>query len=243
MSFQNVPKYEQLRQKGNEYYKSAFTDGLCASLRESRLQKALTCYDSAVQESSSPEEMSSVAKNIGHAAWKLGLVQTERNQPLKYIQLSFHTSLINLAKAEVCGKEKAASWVEGVRRSHTQCLDSALQCGVQMCKGRIRAAYIEPLLAVLKCNEKQAKCYVAIAQGLFFESVTRLQDNDFRSALSLLHDCHYPIEEACRLGKHNVGLQSEVEILREDVTMNMFAAESVQALKTGTFYQKSHILQ
>ncbi len=56
----------------------------------------------------------------------------------------------------------------------------------------------------------------------------------YKEALSLLKDCRYPIEEARRLSGVLGTLTDDLKELEADVYYQTCAAESIQAVETGT---------
>ena len=64
---------EQWRTEGNTIYVTAKID-LSPTVREARLQKAMSCFEKAQQTASSDDETASASKNIGMCSWRLATV-------------------------------------------------------------------------------------------------------------------------------------------------------------------------
>ena len=226
----------QTREQGNRLYNAAMTPGLERSLRKQRFEEALQCFQEAANQSYTPHELSSAAMNVEQAAWKLVMVQGEDGLPLESVRKSFVLAFSNFFKAKGSGREKSAAWHSALQEAERGVLESALEYSKQLANGPERAWFLYKIVGLLQDGAVKADGYFAMAQTLFHHSVRVLQEQDYASALSLLHDCHFPIEEAAMRYRSDPAKMEEVEVLRNDIITHMLIAEALQAMETGMYF-------
>ena len=224
---------DKWREQGNTAYREALTPGLSPTLCDVRLEKALTNYQHALKDATGPEQSSSAAKNIGMATWKLAEIYPQLRKPSVSTKRLYEAAISSLIQAENVGQTRDSTWVTSVKNAQSKCVNSAIEWSVRSSKGRERAAFLESIVNIVRHSHLKAKCYIALGKTLFFQSVEVIGNGNFVTALSVLHDCHYPVEEAARFCKGNPSITSEVEELRQDINTNLQIAESIQATKTG----------
>ena len=152
------------------------------------------------------------------------------------VSSSFQLAFNHLEKAINFGSQRGEDWVNGVRDSAARCLESAINFATETLQDVQRAKFLEELLDMVESNKLKAICYLAIAKALFSGAVEALQsEENYKTALSLLHDCHYPLEESARLNQRDFMHEAKVNELRAEITSNLSIAESIQARKIGKF--------
>ena len=199
-----------LRRKGNILYKLAFADDMTESASMLNLAKAQQCYGEAVNIADNPRDLSSAAKNLGLSAWKVAQLELSLAEPINEVFESYRISLDYFQRAINFGTGRGKAWVKEVKENQYRCCQAAVNCAVQIFKGKQRARFIESIVKVLENRQLKAMCYLAIAKAFFFGALDAYQsDEDYKASLSLLHDCHFLLEESARLYKGNLAHDSQ----------------------------------
>ena len=76
------------RREGNQHYVSA-APTLSPTVQKARLQKALTCYETAHYTAKTDDELSSAAKNIAMTSWKMAKISKDSGENLRYLNVMF----------------------------------------------------------------------------------------------------------------------------------------------------------
>ncbi|XP_074641672.1 uncharacterized protein LOC141899326 [Tubulanus polymorphus] len=222
------------RLEGNSHYVEALRNGINPSVSEVRLQKAINCYYLAEQTSNTDEEKASASKNYAMASWKIAHVKWARGEKIILVTHNFKEAIDYFMRAQRAGNSKNLTWWQKLEASITECLDAVFEYLLaNYSKGQERGRQLETFARLLPDGISKAKCYLEIARGFFHQGIEDISNGIYVTALSLMKECYYPIEEAARLGRHDVELSSDVRIQREDVFNNQCIAESMQSRQQG----------
>jgi hypothetical protein len=207
---------------------------LAPILKRSKLEKACSSYHKAVQTAINADQKSSAYKNIGQASWAITCNIEANEKAFNELSFYYKEAIIGFYNAEEIGVTcKTASWLEGVKSSRNQCLNSSFQKYVDL-PFPMHMGGLEKLCNILDVEEHQAECFTHMGKTLFNAAVKALEKKDYKTSLSHLKECYRPIEEMRRLGARDPLVVSEAEVLSSDVLLHTASAESMQAVAMGT---------
>jgi len=204
------------REEGNKEYKRAFSEGMCATVRDGALQRALQCYNQAVDLAApQSDDACSANKNLGTVHICISKTGALTPSLRRYHVLQ---GLAGLSTAFEQGKRngKPASWCQQLGTS----LDSATEaCFAD-------EALLRSYLPLCSDQSRAANIALRAARNIFNESVATLSVEGFAHVLYLVYECRWPLEEARRLGGPEI--REEVEELAEGVFLQQCLAEAMQ---------------
>ncbi|CAL4062106.1 unnamed protein product, partial [Meganyctiphanes norvegica] len=185
------------REEGNKFYRQTQTEGLPPVLQRDRLEKAIVCYRRALDTSVNSMEKSSALKNIALSSMKLFTIMLHvgEHKSLTDYYLKEGIQNIDLALNQGQFGGQTQQWFNALYERYMEILDLVFHhLGSKKTKDRCHT--LEELAK--KINNKQAKSRILreTARVYFNGSVVALEAGDFRLCLSLLGDCHRPLEEA-----------------------------------------------
>lgn len=227
---------EKYRKEGNECYMSSKHSGLAPVLKKKRLLQSMVAYNRAKNAAANNDQLASALKNLARANWETAKMcnnikncsKEERHYFGEALQYYFKT----LYRGENC---KSALWLNEIRMCQNSCLTDAWE-SVSLCPLQERLGLMECFTRHLKDDNFLARCFLKIATLQFQHSVVALEATDFKTSLSLLKETYRPIEEVRRLANNDPFLQSEVNVLADDVELHTASAQSMQAVATGKLY-------
>ncbi len=233
----DIAASEKWRQEGNVHYKKAFAQGLAPTLKKSRIQEALNCYNKAIVEASGDSEsMASATKNYAKAAWLLASVIQDLDEDLRVVSFYYKDAISHFSKAVLAGnRAKDLTWIQNLLTSYRSCLDDAFKaCSSSTFRNRLSCieSYCQSMLDDIYCGD----CYQEMATVLFHHAVIALESGDFKTSLWALKECYRPIEEMKRCGCDRPDLGEEANIMEMDINLQTASAESYQAIMTGRNY-------
>eukprot|EP00057_Strongylocentrotus_purpuratus_P014238 XP_011668712.1 PREDICTED: uncharacterized protein LOC100891882 [Strongylocentrotus purpuratus] len=79
----------------------------------------------------------------------------------------------------------------------------------------------------------KANGYIQYSTLLFHEGLTAWQDGEYKECYRYMKECYFPIQEAERLSSQDLYIETEVNVLREDVNTHMCIAETIMARVSG----------
>ena len=216
------------RKKGNELYLSASND-LAPCVRQERIKNAITCYSKALELKTNDEELSSAAKNLAMASWRVAKLATENyvhvfylKEASKYFRQAYDASLS-------C---KPPPWKESLLSNTSQFLDDVVQFS-QTLKFELRSKLLNEIACQIPGGTLKANCYLQLADTVFKAGISELSAGRYKECLKLMHECYTPIEEARRYGHHDPFIEAEVRVYNEDIFIHQCTSESIQARVTG----------
>ena len=216
------------RRKGNEIYLSAAN--LCPMLRKERIQQAMSIYVNAFQTQANDDELSSAAKNLAMASWRLADVVEEKfahiyhlKEAAKYFTIAYNSGLTG----------KPQSWIEPLLTSTRQFIDDAIQFSQSLCNFNERSKLLNDIACEISEQNLKAYCFLSLADATFKAGVSQLAKGKYKECLFFMRECYHPIEEARKYGHCDPFVSSEVAVYEGDVFLHQCTAESVQACSTG----------
>lgn len=216
------------RQMGNEIYSSA--TNLAPVLRKERLQQAINLYLKAFEAQTNTDELTSAAKNLGMASWRLGDVLEEKysriyhyKESAKYFSIAYEKGL----------SVKCQSWLETLIMSTTQFLEEVFMCLQSFSNPKERTKYLYDIANAISVRNLKAQCFLALADVIFKAGVTALSEGQPKQCLDMMRECYRPIEEVKRFGHDDASMMSEARVYEEDVFVHQCIAESIQARLIG----------
>ncbi|XP_033114247.1 uncharacterized protein LOC117114663 [Anneissia japonica] len=228
---------EKHRQCGNGYYRSV-TPGLSPLLQKSRLEQAKQCYTDALKCSSTTEEAASANKNLAMTSWKLASLGQEQKDLRSQIvffhkdALKYFSRALRFGNDAHIGQSWSESLVQKMHQSLQECLDFVNN---QTNMSDEKTDILSMACQLIPAGEFKANISILYVEHLIGKAIDLFQD---RKCLSILYDCHQPLEEAKRYGRSNKDILSEVGVMSEEVTMLTAVAEARQALETGDSLKK-----
>ncbi|XP_031557583.1 uncharacterized protein LOC116294175 [Actinia tenebrosa] len=225
----------QERIKGNKLYIDAGAQGLSPVLKRGRLESAMAAYIRAENLASNVDELSSASKNHGKAAWHLSkTLREEKEHPIQVIYY-LKEAIKSFSVAYNKGLAKEVDWREDVLRTLNTCLGDLIQVCEQIPDTDERFKILTSFTDIVTVNSAAVELQLNLATFLFHDGAQKIQQNDYRGALSRLRDCYRPIEEARRLNRDTDEFcrDQDIRILEKDVYFNTCSAESIQAREYG----------
>ena len=226
-----------VRQQGNSHYKNASSENLAPILRRQRLEKSLEFYQRAKELATNPDDMASALKNIGNANWRIAQILTSNPSEKRvtvtyYFQESVKSFDLALCKGSSCKPEE---WKDGILLSLSSCLEEAIAFFENFSSTDDRLRLLETLSHHLNIKQLTLDVQLKIGKLVFYDGASKLQNFDYKGALSRMRDCYYHIEEAKKLAniQHDAERIEEVKVLEQDVFYHSSAAESIQAREHG----------
>ena len=216
------------RKKGNEIYLSAAN--LIPALRKERIQQAIHIYLNAFQTQANNDELSSAAKNLAMASWRLAEVLEEKythiyqlKESAKYFSISYNAGLTS----------KAQSWIEPLLTSTRQFIEDAIQYSLNLSNFKERSKFLYEIAAAISEENLKAFCFLSLADATFKAGVSELAKGKYKECLALMYECYHPVEEARRYGHCDPFVTTEVAVYEGDIFLHQCTAESIQARSTG----------
>ena len=216
------------RKKGNEIYLSAVN--LCPTLRKERIQQAINIYVNAFQTQANDDELSSAAKNLAMASWRLAEIVEEKyahiyhlKEAAKYFSIAYNAGLTS----------KAQSWIEPLLTSTRQFLDDAIQYSLNLSDFKQRSKLLYEIACTVSEENLKAHCFLSLADATFKAGVSELAKGKYKECLAFMHECYHPVEEARRYGHCDPFVTTEVAVYEGDIFLHQCTAESIQARSTG----------
>ncbi|XP_028392853.1 uncharacterized protein LOC114517357 [Dendronephthya gigantea] len=216
------------RKKGNEVYLSAAN--LSPVLRKERLQQAINIYLNAFQTQENDDELSSAAKNLAMASWRLAEIVEEKylhiyhlKEAVKYFSVAYNAGLTG----------KAQSWIEPLLTSTRQFIDDAILYSQNIVNFPQRSKLLYDIANEISEDGLKAHCFLSLADATFKAGVSALSKGKYKDCLTLMHDCYYPVEEARRFSNSDPFVTTEVSVYEIDIFVHQCTAESIQARTTG----------
>lgn len=216
------------RKKGNDIYQSA--GNLCPALRKERIQHAIRFYVKAFQLQESDDELSSAAKNLALASWRLAELVEEKyghvhqlKESAKYFAMAYNAGITS----------KPKSWIETLLTSTRQFLDDAFQYSQNMRSFKERSKLLHEIAGEISEGNLKAYCFLTLVDATFKAGAVELLEGRYKECLALMHECYQPIEEARKYGQSHPHITSEVSVYEMDVLLQQCTAESIQARSIG----------
>ena len=227
---------QHLRAEGNIFYKK-FQQSLDFSEQKNFLQQANNYYHKSFQSCSKDnlDDLSSAAKNLGTASWKLADIHSYLEARSTLIEYFYREGILYLSTALLYGtKCKDRKWINDVEESFATCRCSAVE-QVEDWPYLEKARALEKHISVMVEDSQKSECFIELARAAYNAGLEALDKKDFKTALSVFHDCYRPIEECIRYSPGNEFFTAESRILRNDVIYSLAIAEALQAIHTGEF--------
>ena len=216
------------RKKGNEIYLSAANLG--PTLRKDRIQQAISIYANAFETQSNNDELSSAAKNLAMASWRLADVIEEKfahiyhlKEAAKYFSISYNAGLTS----------KPKSWIEPLLTTTRQFIEDAIEFSQNLSNFKERSKFLNDIACEISEENLKAYCYLSLADATFKPGVSELADGKYKECLFLMRECYHPVEEARRYGHCDPFVSTEVAVFEGDIFLHQCTAESIQACSTG----------
>lgn len=191
------------RQKGNTCYKAAMSV-TTPCFKTAHLKKAIDGYQNALTLADDCDEMSSAAKNLAMANWKmLGAMPTIERLTFYHFAESCKYFSISNARGKYV---KSQDWIDTLNASYQSCVEEVLEIVAAISDIKKRISVLEMLLRKMQDDECKAAVYLRLAKALFFFAISLQQDGSFVKSLSLFKDCYMPLEEAKRMAGKNITL-------------------------------------
>eukprot|EP00794_Sanderia_malayensis_P003083 gene3083-3548_t len=221
-------------------------ENLAPVLRKARFEEAISLYQRALDAAQTQEDNVSATKNLATANWRLGNFLCSRNDASTDIKQCFKNAICNFSKS--CNSAKTTKcqtieWVVNLVQLWSDCVQDALE-SLKHLPFREKMASYEDYAFMLDHDGLRAEFCLLVGTMYFHESIRQLAEGDFKNGLRYLHECYRPIEEATKAAPLQTDFASDIEVLREDVKLNTFSAESRQAIATGDkLYEKYELEQ
>ena len=227
----------ETRKRGNSYYEEACSEGLAPVIKRQRLEKSLECYRQAKEEATKPDEQASALKNIGNATRNIAQILA-CNQYEKRVTVAhyFQEAIKNFDHAFNKGNScKSGEWRDGILSLLSLSMDEAITWSDDIYCVDDRLRFLESLSHNLTIDQLGLQLQLKIGNLTFNDGATKLQNFDYKGALSRMRDCYYHIEEAKKLANIQQDAEriEEVKVLEQDVFYHSSAAESIQAREHG----------
>ena len=227
----------ETRKRGNSYYEEACSDGLAPVIKRQRLEKSLECYRQAKEEATKPDEQASALKNIGNATRNIAQILA-CNEYEKRVTVAhyFQEAIKNFDHAFNKGNScKSGEWRDGILSLLSLSMDEAITWSDDIFCVDDRLRFLESLSHNLSIDQLGLQLQLKIGNLTFNDGATKLQNFDYKGALSRMRDCYYHIEEAKKLANIQQDAEriEEVKVLEQDVFYHSSAAESIQAREHG----------
>ena len=216
------------RKEGNKIYNSA--TNLCATLKKERIQQAIDIYANAFETQANDDELSSAAKNLAMASWRLAEVVEEKSvcmhhlkEAAKYFSIAYNAGLTS----------KPQSWIEQLLTRTRLCIDDAIEFSPKLSNFKERLKLLHDIACKISEENLKALCFLSLADATFKAGVSELANGKYKECLLYMRECYYPVEEARRYGHSDPLVCTEVAIYEHDVYLHQCTAESIQARSTG----------
>ena len=216
------------RKKGNEIYLSAAN--LCPALRKERIQQAVNIYEHAFETQTNNDELSSAAKNLAMASWRLGELDQEKylhiyhlKEATRYFTVAYNAGLTS----------KPQTWLEPLLTSTRQFIENAIEYSHNLTNFKERSKFLYEIAGEISEENLKAFCFLSLADATFKAGVSELAKGNYKQCLALMHECYHPVEEARRYGHRDPFVSGEVAVYEGDIFLQQCTAESIQACSTG----------
>lgn len=229
----------KLRQEGNEFYKSAFVEGLSHVIRTSRLEKAMAQYMKAFNNAiGNHDDAASAAKNYAKSAHHITLLLNDRykkdlNKLVYYHKETYQFFNKALQYGQYC---KSEEWRADVLSTYMLCFEELTEICMELPR-KERVAILESAATGMEKMHYYGNCYLEISNTWLKEAVTALSNKDYKCSLYALKEMYRPIEIMKECGKNRPDLLEEALAHEADMVMQMARTESLQAIEIGRYYQ------
>ncbi|KAK6169075.1 hypothetical protein SNE40_020196 [Patella caerulea] len=214
------------RNQGNGFYKKV-VDGIAPVVAIKNLQDAMNAYYRAENCAETDDERASAQKNYGMAAFKMAQVSSASDDTSQ-VEFYYKQAMKYFSNAEKYGRrDKSSDWLLGLQTMSLQCWMSIQDTITGDLEDHIKKyhMYVENILG----GDNKATAYYKLTEFYLNLAAQRVFEKDFRTALSLLKDCYFPVCEGIRFAQTKSVTES-IENLQEDVRIQTCVAESLQAL-------------
>ncbi|XP_050391723.1 uncharacterized protein LOC126810603 [Patella vulgata] len=214
------------RNQGNNFYKKV-VDGLAPVVARKNLQDAMNAYYRAENYAETDDERASAQKNFGMAAFKMAQV-CSASDDTSQVEFYFKEAMKYFSNAEKYGRrDKNGDWLLGLQTMSLQCWMSIQDTIDNDIEDHIKKyhIYVEDILG----DDNKANAYYELTEFYLNLAVQKVLGKDYRTALSLLKDCYFPVCEGIRFAQTK-SIRESIEMLQEDVRIQTCIAESLQAL-------------
>lgn len=216
------------RKKGNECYLSASYD-IAPCLQRERIQNAISCYSKAFECKRNDDELSSAAKNLAMASWRLAELMTEKYSHIYHLKEASQY----FAQAYNAGlSSKPSTWNENLLTTTRQFMDDAVEFS-QSLKFEDRSRLLNEIACRLSEGTLKALCFLQLADTIFKAGISDLSAGKHKECMRLMRECYHPVEEARRYGHQDLFVDTEVRVFDEDIFLHQCTCESIQARITG----------
>eukprot|EP00111_Clytia_hemisphaerica_P005098 TCONS_00014678-protein len=228
------------RTEGNQLYQTAQKDGFGPTIKKSRLQEAMKCYQRALSAANGDKnETSSACKNLARANYAVSLLSKDDTvQEMYFLRETFHYYSKALESGEGI---KPSEWLTDV-----DALYRALF--VEICEKfneaepKEKVVRIESFVSVISESDcMYPDLQYNLALTWINEACVGLNNKDFKASLNALKECYRPVEELKRYGKHRDDLANDIDCFGSDIALQTARTESMQAIDTGDSLLEQHL--
>jgi hypothetical protein len=215
------------RQEGNKIFQS-INENLSPLIIQSRLSEAQKCYNRALTEATTNEDISSACKNLFSVSYRLQKFYSTHE--FNDIKVDFHAEMSQKYAKDALSygfNFQSDEWVERLKESSEEAF-------IDYYKALLSRSYEERILALLKISRASSKNICVLINYRICECYYRradelLHSNLIKQAFAKNNECDYFYEESLKDAKENDQIVDELEELKDDFILQRLMLEGLKS--------------